>query len=120
MGSGNERHSPVVIHRALLGSLERFVGVLTEPYGGAFPFWLAPVQVRILPVGMDHHDGAETVALHLREAGYRVDVGEPTETIGKRIRSAELEKVPYVIVYGDRESAESLAVRSRGGDQETL
>ncbi|HET8895012.1 MAG TPA: threonine--tRNA ligase [Gaiellaceae bacterium] len=120
MGADNHEHSPVVIHRALLGSLERFVGILTEHYAGAFPFWLAPVQVRILPVGTDHRDGAETVALHLREAGYRVDVGEPTETIGKRIRSAELEKIPYVIVYGDRESDASLAVRSHGGEQETL
>jgi threonyl-tRNA synthetase len=120
MGADNREHTPYVIHRALLGSLERFIGILIEHYGGAFPFWLAPVQVRVLPVGTDHHDGAETVALHLREAGYRVDVGEPTETIGKRIRSAELEKIPYVIVYGDRESEESLAVRSHGGAQETL
>jgi threonyl-tRNA synthetase len=120
MGADNHEHSPVVIHRALLGSLERFVGILTEHYAGAFPFWLSPVQVRILPVGTDHHDGAQTVALHLREAGYRVDVGEPTETIGKRIRTAEIEKIPYVIVYGDRESDASLAVRSHGGEQETL
>jgi threonyl-tRNA synthetase len=120
MGPDNREHSPVVIHRALLGSLERFIGILIEHYAGAFPFWLAPVQVRVLPVGEQHHDGAQTVALHLREAGYRVDVGEATETIGKRIRAAELEKIPYVIVYGDRESEESLAVRSRGGEQETL
>ena len=120
MGADNREHPVFVIHRALFGSFERFIGILIEHYGGAFPFWLAPVQVRILPVGEQHSDGAETVALHLREAGYRVDVGEPSETIGKRIRSAELEKIPFVIVYGDRESEESLAVRSRGGDQETL
>jgi threonyl-tRNA synthetase len=120
MGPDNQEHSPVVIHRALLGSLERFVGILTEHYGGAFPLWLAPVQVRVLPVGEGHHDGAHTIALRLREAGYRADVGEPTETIGKRIRSAELEKIPFVVVYGDRESEESLAVRERGGAQETL
>jgi threonyl-tRNA synthetase len=120
MGADNAEHAVFVIHRALFGSFERFIGILIEHYAGAFPFWLAPVQVRILPVGAHHRDGSETVALHLREAGYRVDVGEPSETIGKRIRSAELEKVPVVIVYGDRESEESLAVRSRGGDQETL
>jgi threonyl-tRNA synthetase len=120
MGPDNVEHTPYVIHRALLGSLERFVGILTEHHAGAFPFWLAPVQVRVLPVGEGHHDGAQGIALKLREAGYRVDVGEPTETIGKRIRTAELEKIPYVIVFGDRESEESLAVRERGGAQETL
>jgi threonyl-tRNA synthetase len=120
MGADNHEHTPYVIHRALLGSLERFIGILTEHYGGAFPFWLAPVQLRILPVGEQHLEGAQTIALRLREAGFRVEVAEPTETIGKRIRSAELEKIPIVIVYGDRESEESLAVRERGGDQETL
>jgi threonyl-tRNA synthetase len=120
MGADNHEHTPYVIHRALLGSLERFIGILTEHYGGAFPFWLAPVQIRILPVGEQHLEGAQTIALRLKEAGFRVEVAEPTETIGKRIRSAELEKIPIVIVYGDRESEESLAVRERGGDQETL
>jgi threonyl-tRNA synthetase len=120
MGPDNVEHTPYVIHRALLGSLERFIGILIEHYGGAFPLWLAPVQVRILPVGEAHHDGAQTIALRLRELDYRVDVDEPTETIGKRIRTAEMEKIPYVVVYGDRESEASLAVRGRGGDQETL
>jgi threonyl-tRNA synthetase len=120
MGADNAEHAVFVIHRALFGSFERFIGILIEHYGGAFPLWLAPVQVRILPVGEAHHDGAQTIALRLREAGYRADVAEPTETIGKRIRTAEMEKVPYVVVYGDRESEESLAVRGRGGEQETL
>jgi len=120
MGADNREHTPYLIHRALFGSLERFIGVLIEHYGGAFPFWLAPVQVRILPVAEAHHDRAQALALRLHEVGYRVDVGEPTETIGKRIREAELEKIPYVIVYGDRESEDSLAVRERGGAQETL
>ena len=120
MGADNQEHHPVVIHRALLGSLERFMGILTEHYAGAFPFWLAPVQVRVLPVGEHHLEPAAAVAARLREAGYRADVGEPTETIGKRIRSAELEKIPFTIVYGDRESDESLAVRDRGGEQSTL
>jgi threonyl-tRNA synthetase len=120
MGADNAEHPVFVIHRALFGSFERFIGILIEHYGGAFPFWLAPVQVRILPVGEAHHDGAQTIALRLRELDYRVDVDEPTETIGKRIRTAEMEKIPYVVVYGDRESEASLAVRGRGGDQETL
>jgi threonyl-tRNA synthetase len=120
MGSDNTEHPVFVIHRALFGSFERFIGILIEHYAGAFPFWLAPVQVRILPVGEHHHDGANTIALRLKEAGFRVEVAEPTETIGKRVRAAEIEKVPIVIVYGDRESEESLAVRERGGGQETL
>jgi threonyl-tRNA synthetase len=120
MGADNREHTPYVIHRALLGSLERFIGILTEHYAGAFPFWLAPVQVRLLPVGEQHLDAARSLVLRLLEAGYRAEVGEPTETIGKRIRAAELEKVPVTIVYGDRESDESLAVRERGGKQSTL
>lgn len=120
MGADNREHTPYVIHRALLGSLERFIGILTEHYAGAFPFWLSPVQVRVLPVGEDHLDAARTLVVRLVDAGYRADVGEPTETIGKRIREAELEKVPVTIVYGDRESDESLAVRLRGGEQLTL
>ena len=119
MGADNKEHTPYVIHRALLGSLERFIGILIEHFGGAFPFWLAPVQVRVLPVGEGHTAGAHAVVASLTGHGFRVDVGEATETIGKRIRSAELEKIPFVVVYGDRESAESLAVRERGGGQST-
>ncbi|MHB8468702.1 MAG: threonine--tRNA ligase [Gaiellaceae bacterium] len=120
MGADNREHTPYLIHRALFGSLERFVGILLEHYGGAFPFWLAPVQVRILPVGEQHAAGAHGIAAALGEAGFRVDVGEPSETIGKRIRGAELEKIPFTVVYGDRESEASLAVRERGGEQSTL
>ena len=120
MGADNQEHHPVVIHRALLGSLERFIGILTEHYAGAFPFWLAPVQVRVLPVGEHHLEAAAGLAGRLRGAGYRADLGEPTDTIGKRIRNAELEKIPFTIVYGDRESDASLAVREHGGEQSTL
>jgi threonyl-tRNA synthetase len=118
MGPDNQEHHPVVIHRALLGSLERFVGILTEHHGGAFPLWLAPVQVRIIPVGEDHRGAARELAEKL--GGFRVEVDERDETVGKRIRDAEVEKVPYVVVYGDRESEEALAVRERGGEQSTL
>jgi threonyl-tRNA synthetase len=117
MGADNHEHNPVVIHRALLGSLERFIGILTEHYGGAFPLWLAPVQIRILPVGESHREHARAVAEKLSE--FRVEVDDRDETVGKRIRDAEVEKIPYVVVYGDRESEESLAVRERGGEQST-
>ena len=117
VGPDNTEHPVFVIHRALFGSFERFIGILIEHYGGAFPFWLAPVQVRVLPVGEAHLEGAESIAERLRAEGFRVDIGEPTETIGKRIRATELEKIPFVVVYGDRESDESLAIRERGGGQ---
>jgi threonyl-tRNA synthetase len=117
MGADNREHTPYVVHRALLGSLERFIGILTEHYAGAFPFWLAPVQVRILPVGEAHRDAAAAIAERIRAGGYRIDIGEPQETIGKRIRSSELEKIPFTIVFGDRESEASLAIRERGGGQ---
>jgi threonyl-tRNA synthetase len=120
MGSDNREHTPYVIHRALFGSLERFIGILLEHYGGDMPFWLAPVQVRVLPVGEAHLDAALDLTLRLREAGHRAEVAEPSETIGKRIRAAELEKIPVTVVYGDRESDDSLAVRERGGEQSTL
>jgi threonyl-tRNA synthetase len=120
MGADNQEHTPYVIHRASFGSLERFIGILIEHYAGAFPFWLAPVQVRVLPVGEAHFEAAADLAGRLREAGYRAEAMEPTETIGKRIRAAEIEKIPIAIVYGDRESDESLAVREHGGEQSTV
>jgi threonyl-tRNA synthetase len=118
MGADNKEHTPYLIHRALFGSLERFLGILIERYAGAFPFWLAPVQLRIVPVGEDHRPAAA----RLRDAlnAYRTEVDERDETVGRRIRDAELEKIPYVIVYGDKESDEALAVRKHGGEQATL
>ncbi len=119
VGADNTEHHPVVIHRALLGSLERFLGILIEHYGGAFPFWLAPVQVRVVPVSDPHRAAAEVLAVRLREAGYRVELDDRDDTVGKRIRDAELDKVPYTVVYGERESDDSLAIRERGGGQKT-
>jgi threonyl-tRNA synthetase len=117
VGEDNAEHTPYVIHRALFGSLERFMGILIEHYGGAFPLWLAPVQVRVIPVGEDHREPARALAEKLDE--FRVEVDESDETVGKRIRNAELEKIPYVVVWGDRESESALAVRERGGEQST-
>ncbi|HVN59901.1 MAG TPA: threonine--tRNA ligase [Gaiellaceae bacterium] len=119
VGADNTEHHPVVIHRALLGSLERFLGILIEHYGGAFPFWLAPVQIRVVPVSDPHRDAAAALAARLREAGYRVELDDRDDTVGKRIRDAELDKVPYTVVYGERESDDSLAIRERGGGQKT-
>ena len=116
MGADNQEHTPVVIHRALLGSLERFIGILIEHYAGAFPFWLAPVQIRVIPVGEGHRAAAHDLAKRLE---YRVEVDERDETVGKRIRDSEVEKIPVTIVYGDKESDESLAIRERGGEQFT-
>jgi threonyl-tRNA synthetase len=118
MGADNEEHSVFVIHRALYGSFERLIGLLVEHWAGAFPFWLAPVQIRVLPVGESHRPAAAELAARLRP--YRVEVDESDETVSKRIRNAELQKIPFVIVYGDKESDDSLAIREHGGGQSTL
>jgi threonyl-tRNA synthetase len=117
MGPDNHEHPVFVIHRAFFGSFERFIGILTEHYGGSFPLWLSPVQVRLIPVGESHREAVHELRQRLAAEGLRVDVDERDDTLGKRIRDAEVEKVPYTVVYGDRESDESLAVRERGGQQ---
>jgi threonyl-tRNA synthetase len=119
-GADNQERTPWVIHRALFGSLERFIGILIEHHGGDFPFWLAPVQARVVPVGEGHRAAAHDLRRRLFDEGFRVDVDERDETLGKRVREAELEKVPFVLVYGDRESDDALAVRERGAGQSTL
>jgi threonyl-tRNA synthetase len=119
MGPDNREHPVFVVHRAFFGSFERFIGLVIEHYAGAFPFWLAPVQVRLIPVGESHRAAVESLRARIADEGIRVDVDIRDETLGKRIRDAELEKLPYVIVYGDRESDDALAVRERGGDQST-
>jgi threonyl-tRNA synthetase len=118
VGADNAEHPLYVVHRALYGSFERFIGILVEHYGGAFPFWLAPVQIRILPVGEGHREAADALSGKLGD--YRVEVDGSDETVGKRIRNAEVEKIPFVIVYGDKESDDSLAVREHGGKQRTV
>jgi threonyl-tRNA synthetase len=116
----NVEETPYVIHRALLGSLERFIGILIEHFGGDFPVWLAPEQVRVLPVSSAYAADAEGVAAELQARNVRAGVDVREETLGKRIREAELQKVPYVVVWGERESRDSLAVRRRGGEQSSV
>jgi threonyl-tRNA synthetase len=116
-GADNAEHTPAMIHRALLGSFERFVGILLEHTGGNLPFWLAPVQVRVLPVGEGHRAAAQALAGGL--AAYRVEVDDADDTVGKRIRNAEIERIPFIVVYGDKESEEALAIREHGGGRST-
>ncbi len=114
VGQDNEHHRPIMIHRALLGSLERFMGVLIEHYAGAFPLWLAPVQAIVLPISDAHNDYAYKVQEQLENEGLRVKVDARNEKTGFKIREAQLQKVPYMLVVGDKEvEAESVAVRSR-------
>ena len=118
-GADNTEHMPIVIHRAIFGSFERFIAILIEHYAGAFPLWLAPVQATVLPISDRHLTYAGSVRDQLRAAGLRVDLDDRQEKIGYKIREAQLQKVPYMLVVGDRESAEgTVSVRTRlGGDQ---
>src|ERR671920_270398 len=121
-GADNSDHRPVMIHRALMGSFERFIGILIEHYAGEFPLWLAPVQARVLPLADRHADYAREVAEALGAAGLRAELDDRTESVGRKIREAELRKVPYMLVVGDRE-AEQRAValrRHREGDLGTM
>jgi threonyl-tRNA synthetase len=127
-GADNEEHRPVMIHRALLGSIERFMGILLEHYGGNLPTWLAPEQALVLPIADRHGDYAQEVLRALRAAGaadpaaapvtLHVDLDDRSESIGKRIRDAQLQKVPYILVVGDREmESGAVGVRERGEDK---
>ena len=119
VGADNAEHQPVVIHRAIFGSFERFIGILIEHFAGAFPLWLAPVQAMVLPISDRHLEYARTVHAGLKAAGLRADLDERQEKIGYKIREAQLQKIPYMLVVGDREAAEgTISVRTRtGGDQ---
>jgi threonyl-tRNA synthetase len=121
-GADNAEHRPVMIHRALLGSFERFLGILIEHHAGELPLWLAPVQVSVLPVADRHADYAQEVAAAARKAGLRAAVDDRTESVGRKIRETELQKVPFMFVVGDRDvEARSVAVRRHGeGDQGTV
>jgi threonyl-tRNA synthetase len=119
-GDDNAEHTPAMIHRALLGSLERFVGIYLEHTGGDLPLVLAPEQVRVLAISERFAADAESLADDLRVHGFRASVDEREETLGRKIRDAELAKIPYVVVWGERESLDVLAVRRRGGEQTTI
>ncbi len=117
VGSDGNRHRPYMVHRALLGSIERFFGVLIEHYGGAMPVWLAPVQARVLPISDRQADYARLVQKQMREAGIRVELDDRSDKIGYRVRQAQLEKVPFMIILGEQECESStVTVRLRNGD----
>ncbi len=114
-GSDGEKHRPVMIHRVVLGSIERFIGVITEHFAGAFPVWLAPVQVKLMPIADRHLDYIKETAAVLEKAGIRVEIDDRNEKIGYKIREAQLEKIPYMLVAGDKDIANGvISVRSRG------
>jgi threonyl-tRNA synthetase len=121
-GDDNQKHRPYMIHRALFGSIERFFGVLIEHYAGAFPLWLAPVQVAVLPITDRINEYAETITADLKAAGFRVEADTRSEKIGAKIRNAQLQKVPYMLVLGDQElDGGIVAVRHRKqGDLGTM
>ncbi len=115
IGEDGEKHRPVMIHRVAFGSIERFLGILTEHYAGAFPVWLAPVQARVITVADRHLPYAAEVAASLEEQGFRVDVDGRNERVGHKIRDGELEKIPYLLVVGDKETEDrAVSVRQRG------
>ncbi len=115
-GTDNAEHRPVMIHRALLGSFERFIGILIEHYAGEFPLWLAPVQAIVLPVSDRFNEYAASVRDSLRNEKLRVELDERSESIGRKIREAELRKIPYMLVVGEREQGDgTVSVRTHGG-----
>jgi len=106
-----------MVHRALFGSIERFIGILIEHYGGAFPLWLAPVQASIIPIADRHLEHAEAVANKLKQAGIRLTIDTAKERMGNKIRRAQLQKIPYMLIIGDREAeADAASVRTRSGE----
>ncbi|KKX55604.1 threonine--tRNA ligase [Brevibacillus borstelensis] len=119
VGQDNEKHRPVVLHRAMYGSMERFIGILIEHYAGAFPVWLAPVQVRLMTINEVHVEYAQKVKEKMEQAGIRVELDARNEKIGYKIREAQVQKVPYMLVIGENEVAQgTLSVRKRGvGDE---
>ncbi|HSO28042.1 MAG TPA: threonine--tRNA ligase [Anaerolineales bacterium] len=117
VGEDNQEHIPVVLHRAVTGTTERFLGVIIEHFAGAFPVWLAPVQAAIITIADRHHDFARQVAGQLREAGLRVEVDDSSDRMGAKIRKAQMQKIPYMLVIGDREmEAGEVALRLRSGE----
>jgi len=113
-GEDGEKHRPIMIHRVVFGSIERFIGILIEHFSGKFPAWLAPVQVKVLPVSDKSHEYALSVYEELKAAGIRTEIDKRDEKIGYKIREAQLKKIPYMIIVGENEAAEkTISVRSR-------
>lgn len=118
IGEDGQKHRPIMIHRACFGSLERFIGILTEHYAGAFPTWMAPVQVKVLPISEKHVEYANKIAKEMRHDYIRVEVDERNEKIGYKVRQAQMEKVPYMLVVGEKEMEDgTVNVRKHGGDE---
>jgi threonyl-tRNA synthetase len=121
IGEDGQPHRPYMVHRALLGSMERFFGVLIEQYAGAFPVWLAPVQAVLIPIADRHIDYAFQVEKRLKQAGLRVELDDSNERMNAKIRSAQMQKIPYMLVVGDKEVEEnSVALRLRSGENPGL
>ena len=118
-GADGEKHRPIMIHRVAFGSIERFIGILIEHFAGAFPTWLAPVQVKVLPISEKHLEYGQKVLKELEAAGIRAEIDERAEKIGYKIREAQMQKIPYMLVVGAKEEESSLvSVRSRfAGDE---
>ena len=119
-GADGEKHRPIMIHRVAFGSIERFIGILIEHFAGAFPTWLAPVQVKVLPISDKYMDYANKVLDELNAAGVRAEVDSRAEKIGYKIRETQMQKIPYMLVVGEKEQeADLVSVRSRfAGDEE--
>ena len=114
VNSNDEEEAPVLIHRAIFGSMERFIGILIEHYAGNFPFWLSPTQAIIIPISEKHFDYGRDLSRELKSSGIRVSLDDRNEKVGKKIRDAELNKIPYMFVVGDREvESSSVSVRHR-------
>ena len=121
IGEDGKPHRAFVVHRSSIGAIERIVAFLIEKYAGAFPLWLSPVQVKIIPVSEKQGDYAKRIFEQLRDAGIRVELDDSAETLGKRIRAGKVEKVPYFLVVGDREVEEkSVTMEGRSGEKKTL
>jgi threonyl-tRNA synthetase len=117
VGEDGERHRPVILHAGVIGTLERMVAYLIELYAGAFPTWLAPVQVAVIPIADRHADYAHDVGTRLKRAGFRAEIDDRSERMNAKIRHAQLQKTPYMLVVGDRErDADAVAVRTRAGE----
>ncbi|MGN0478265.1 MAG: His/Gly/Thr/Pro-type tRNA ligase C-terminal domain-containing protein, partial [Hominenteromicrobium sp.] len=118
VGADGERHRPVMIHRVVLGSIERFIGVITEHFAGAFPLWLSPVQIKLLPIADRHIPYLNEIKAKLEAKGFRCEIDDRSEKIGYKIREAQMQKIPYMLVVGDKDvENNTVSIRKRkGGD----